>query len=69
MNTVDLNDFVIDIFQDFNEIESIIKVLKDSVNNENNEIIMKDVGNTLEVIISKMANTKNSLDKYINITF
>lgn len=69
MNKSDLNDFVIDIFQDFNEIESMIKVLKGSVNNENSEILMADIGNTLEVIISKMTNTKISLDKYINIIF
>lgn len=69
MNKSDLNDFVIDIFQDFNEIESMIKVLKGSVNNENSEILMADIGNTLEVIISKMTNTKISLDKYINIMF
>jgi hypothetical protein len=69
MKEIDLNDFVTDIFQDFKEIESMMKVLKDSVFNENNEISMIDVGNTLEIIITKMSNTKISLDKYIDIAF
>ena len=65
----DLNDFAIEIIQDFNEIESITKVLKDSVCNENNEITMIDIGNTLELVISKMSNTKYSLNKYIDQAF
>jgi hypothetical protein len=69
MENKDLNDFIVDIFQDFKEIESMMKVLKDSVFNENNEISMIDIGNTLEIIITKMSNTKISLDKYIDITF
>lgn len=69
MNEIDLNDFIIEIFQDFNEIESIMKVLKDSVYNSNNECTMADIGNTLEVVIAKISNTKNSLDKYINAAF
>lgn len=59
------NDFLVEIAQDFNEIHSILKVLKDSTNNENNEINLIDVANTLEIIISKMHNTRYALDKYI----
>jgi hypothetical protein len=69
MDKVDLNDFVIDIFQDFKEIESMLKILKDSVYNENIESTMIDIGNTLEIIIAKMSNTRNSLDKYIDVVF
>jgi hypothetical protein len=69
MKDIDLNDFVTDIFQDLKEIESMMKVLKDSVFNENNEISMVDVGNTLEIIIAKMSDTKHSLDKYMDIAF
>jgi hypothetical protein len=58
------NDFLVDIIQDFNEIQSILKVLKDSLNNENNEIVFKDVANSLEIVISKMHNTNLSLDKF-----
>ena len=66
----DLNDFVIEILQDFNEIESITKVLKDSVYNENHEITMIDIGNTLELIISKMCNTKYSIQNcYFQMVF
>ena len=61
-----LNDFIIEILQDFNEIQSITRVLKDSVYNE---ITMIDIGNTLELIISKISNTKYSLNKYIDQTF
>jgi hypothetical protein len=69
MENKDLNDFVTDIFQDLKEIESMMKVLKDSVFNENSEISIVDIGNTLEIIITKMSNTKNSLDKYMDIVF
>jgi hypothetical protein len=69
MDKVDLNDFMIDIFQDFKEIESMLKILKDSVFNDNVESTMIDVGNALEIIIAKMSNTRNSLDKYIDIVF
>ena len=57
------NDFVIETIQDFNEIHSALKVLKDSVNNENSEIELKDISNTLEIIITKVHNAKRSLDK------
>lgn len=60
----EINDFFVDITQDLNEIESILKVLKDCLNNENNEIISKDISNTLEIVISKMYNTKISLNKF-----
>lgn len=69
MDKIDLNDFVISILQDFTEIESMLKVLRGSAFNENNEITMLDIGNTLEVIIAKMSNTKYSLDKYIDVAF
>jgi len=69
MDEADLNDFMIDIFQDFKEIVSMLKILKDSVFNDNVESTMIDVGNALEIIIAKMSNTKISLDKYIDIVF
>jgi hypothetical protein len=69
MQKIDLNDYIMDILQDIIEIESIMKVLKDSANNENNEIEMIDVGNTLEIMITKMSNVKYSLNKYINLSF
>jgi hypothetical protein len=69
MDKLDLNDFITEIFQDLKEIESIMKVLKDSVYNNNNESTMTDIENTLEIIIAKISNTTISLDKYINMTF
>ena len=69
MENIDMNDFIMDIFQDFVEIESMMKVLKDSAFNENNESTMTDLGNTLEIVIAKMSNTKNSLNKFIKDTF
>lgn len=69
MNKNDLNDFIADIFQDFMEIESLLKVLKNSVFNGENEIVMSDVANTLEIVTSKLTNTTKSLDKYINNAF
>ena len=65
----DANDFIIGIFQDFTDIESMMKVIKDSVYNENNECTMTDLGNTLEIVIAKMSNTKNSLNKFIKDIF
>lgn len=64
----EINDFFVDITQGFNEIASILKVLKDSLTNENNEIVFKDVANALEIIISKMHNTQISLDKFAEMT-
>lgn len=69
MNTIELNDFIVEIFQDLKELESMLKVLKDSACSERNEIEMVDVGNTLEVVVAKISNAKNSLDKYINTAF
>jgi len=69
MQNKNLNDFVIDILQDFDEIQSTMKILKGSINNDNNEISMTDIKNTLEILIAKMSNTKNSLNKYIDVTF
>lgn len=69
MDNIDLNDFIIEISQDIIELESMLKVLKDSVFNENNEITMFDIGNTLEIIIAKISNTKYSLNKYIDTTY
>lgn len=69
MDNIDLNDFIAEILQDLKEIESVMKVLKDSTYNHNNESTMIDIGNTLEIIIAKISNTKISLDKYIDIAF
>ena len=69
MKNTDKNDFIIDIFQDIVEIESMMKILKDSIYNENNESTMADLGNVLEILIAKTNNTKNSLDKFINEAF
>lgn len=62
------NDFIVETMQDFNEIYSILKVLKDSINNENPEIELNDISNTLEIIIAKVHNTKLALDKCAEIT-
>ena len=69
MQNKELNDFIVDILQDFCEIQSMTKILKESVYSENNEISMVDVGNTLEILVAKICNTKHSLDKYIDIAF
>jgi hypothetical protein len=69
MNDLELNDFIIEILQDVIELESMLKVLKDSACSERSEITMTDIGNTLEVIVAKISNTNISLNKYINITF
>lgn len=69
MDKIDLNDFIIEISQDISEIQSTLRIIRDSVCNENNEISMTDVGNILEIIIAKVSNTKISLDKYIDISF
>lgn len=69
MNKKAQNDYIADIFQDFCEIESLTKILKDSINNENKLFSMFDIENTLEILITKMTNTKISLNKYINNSF
>lgn len=61
------NDFIIETIQDFNEIYSILKILKDSVNNENTEIEHSDISNALEIIIAKVHNSKLALDKCAEI--
>ena len=61
------SDFVVETIQDFNGIYSALKVLKDSVNNENSEIEIKDISNTLEIIIAKVHNAKRALDKCAEI--
>jgi len=69
MHNEDLNDFIIDILQDFDEIKSTMKILKGSINNDNKEISMIDIENALEVLIAKMSNTRHSLNKYIDTAF
>lgn len=69
MKNLELNDFIIEILQDFIELESMLKVLKDSAYSKNSEIEMSDIGNTFEVIVAKTSNTKLSLNKYIDIAF
>ena len=69
MKNVELNDFIVDIFQDFCETESMIKILRESVYSENGAVTMSDIGNTLEIVVAKISNIKYSLDKYIDIAF
>ena len=69
MQKTGLNDFIVDILQDFCEIQSMMKILKNSVNNQNGEISMADVENTIEIIVAKMSNTTGSLNKYIDAAF
>lgn len=69
MQNVELNDFIIDIFQDICETESMIKILRESVYTENGAVTMSDIGNTLEIVIAKISNVKHSLDKYIDVAF
>jgi len=69
MQNTNLNDFIVDILQDFCEIESMMKVLKNAINNENDGITMTDVENTLEIIVAKISNSTGSLHKYIDDTF
>jgi len=69
MNNIELNDFAIEILQDFIELDSMLKVLKDDVCSKSNEIEMFDIGNTLEITVAKISNTKISLNKYIDTAF
>lgn len=69
MQNIELNDSIIDIFQDICEIESMIKILRESAHIENDAVTMSDIGNALEIAVAKIANIKYSLDKYINIAF
>ena len=61
----ELNDYIIEILQDFSEINSFLKIMKDSVDNDNSGIDKSDISNSLEIIIQKMCNVKSSLSKYI----
>ncbi|MDD3437491.1 MAG: hypothetical protein PHC64_10105 [Candidatus Gastranaerophilales bacterium] len=69
MDTKNLNDTIIEIFQDLNEIQSMIKVLKESIQSKNNEIFLKDIDNVLEILMPKTQNSCISLNKYIDIVF
>ncbi len=69
MKNVELNDFIVDIFQDICETESMMKILRESVYSENGAVTMSDIGNTLEVVVAKISNIKYSLDKYIDTAF
>ena len=69
MKNVELNDFIIEILQDFCETESMIKIIKEAIYNKNSTIELDDIGNSLEIIISKISNIKYSLNKYIDIAF
>lgn len=69
MQDLQLNDFIADILQDFCETESMIKILRESMYNENSEVGMSDVRNALEIIIAKVSGMKYSLNKYIDMAF
>lgn len=69
MQNVELNDFIVDIFQDICETESMMKILRESAYAENGAVTMSDIGNTLEVVVAKISNIKFSLDKYIDVAF
>ena len=60
---------IIDIFQSIGEQESLIRILKEAINNENDRITMPDISNALEIILSKHSNIKLSLDRYIDLSF
>jgi len=63
-----LNDFLISIIQDLKETESSMKVLKDAANNNCN-IEMNDVANTLEIIIAKINSAKYLLERHVDEKF
>lgn len=69
MKNTGLNDFIVDILQEFCEIQSMMRILKNSVNNQNGEISMEDVENTLEILVAKMSNAIGSFNKYIDAAF
>lgn len=69
MDNIELNDYIIEILQDLIELESMLKVIKDSAYNDRCEITMIDIGNSLEIIVAKISNTKISLNKFIDIAF
>jgi hypothetical protein len=63
-----LNDFLVGIIQDLKEAESTMKVLKDSANNNCN-IEMNDVANTLELIIAKINSAKYLIERHVDEEF
>ncbi|MDD3437046.1 MAG: hypothetical protein PHC64_07850 [Candidatus Gastranaerophilales bacterium] len=65
----ELNDYIVEVIQDYKETASMLKVLKDSVNNENKDIAFVDIGNTLEIILAKINNANLAFEKYIDIAF
>ena len=69
MQNINSNDFIVDILQDICETQSIITIMREAVYNENSSIQNLDIGNTLEIIISKMSNIKYALNKYIDTYF
>jgi hypothetical protein len=69
MSQKELNDYAAEIMQDYKETESMLKVLKDSVSNENSDIDFVDIGNTLEIILAKINNTNLAFEKHINTAF
>ena len=69
MKNVELNDYIVDTFQDICETESIVKILKESIYSQNDAVTLIDIENTLEIVVAKISNIKYSLDKYIDIAF
>ncbi len=69
MQEKDMNDYIIEIYNDFSLIVSSLKVLTNSINNENNNLQIEDISNSLEIIFSKSINTKIALNKYIDYSF
>lgn len=63
------NDYIIDIFQDFCEIKSLTKILKDSLTNENRIVSITDIENALEILVAKVSNSKIALNKYIDNSY
>ena len=47
----------------------MIKVLKESISNENNDISVADIDNVLEILAAKTKNAGISLTKYIDSAF
>lgn len=66
MNEKHLNDFFVEIWQNYLEVESSLKILKNAIQNENSDFSISDIANNLEIIITLLSNTTISLDKFIN---
>lgn len=60
------SDCIVDIYQNFCEMESVLKIIKESIFNENKDITMNDIGNALEIIVSKMRENNHSLNIFID---